>query len=257
VIVAGLQLDIVWESPEENFVRAAALAEEAAGGGARLLVLPETFATGFSMRSEAMAEHASAIRTFLRETARRLGVWLLGGLAEPGAAHPANSYSVVDPSGAEALRGRKIHPFSLVSESDHYESGTEVLTAAIETVRVTPLICYDLRFVELFRGAAEATDCFVVIANWPTVRSHAWRTLLAARAIDCQSYVLGVNRVGDAEGHSHRGDTTLLDPMGEVIATLADRPGVVMGEIDPAVVGRIRSRYSFLADRRPDVYKSF
>jgi len=105
------------------------------------------------------------------------------------------------------------------------------------------------------RTAADATDCYVVVANWPEQRARAWRTLLAARAMDCQAYVLGVNRVGDADGNGHRGDTTLLDPMGEVIDTLVGRPGVVVGDVDPERVAECRRRYPFLADRRPEVYR--
>ncbi len=253
--LAGLQIDSAWENPEESFRRAEPLAERAASDGARLLVLPETFATGFSMRAEAMAAHAGAVRKFVAGLARRLGVWLLAGLAEPGDRRPANAYTLVDPNGAERLHGRKIHPFSLMAEAEHYESGATVDAIEIEGVRITPLICYDLRFVELFRAAAEDTDCFVVIANWPERRSHAWRTLLAARAIDCQAFVLGVNRVGDADGHPHRGDTTLIDPLGEVIATLAERPGVVAGHVEPEIVAKVRRRYPFLADRRFEVYR--
>jgi predicted amidohydrolase len=252
--LAGLQIDSVWENPEESFRRAEPLAERAAADGARLLVLPETFATGFSMRAEAMATHADAVREFVAGLARRLGVWLLAGLAEPGDRRPANAYTLIDPDGTERLHGRKIHPFSLVGEAEHYESGDTVGTIGIDGVRITPLICYDLRFVELFRTTAEATDCFVVIANWPKRRSHAWRTLLAARAIDCQAFVLGVNRVGVADGHPHRGDSALLDPLGEVVATLAHRSGVVSGDVDPDRVAEIRRRYPFLADRRLDVY---
>jgi predicted amidohydrolase len=255
MMIAGLQLDIAWEDPDTTFDRARVLADEAVAGGSRLLVLPETFATGFSMRAAAMAAHAPAVRRFVAELAHRHGVWILAGLAEPGATRPANAYSLVDPAGVEVLHGHKVHPFSLVREVDHYESGDTVATAEVEGVRLTPLICYDLRFVELFRAAADTTDCFVVIANWPSSRDHAWRTLLAARAIDCQAFVLGVNRVGDAEGHPHRGHTTLLDPLGEVMSTLADRQGVVAGDVDPTRVAEIRARYPFLRDRRPEVYR--
>jgi predicted amidohydrolase len=255
VIVAGLQLDIAWEDPEATFPRAALLAERAVDRGAQLLVLPETFATGFSMRAEVIAPHAPAIRRFVEDLCRRLGVWVLAGLVEPGEPLPANAYILVDPDGREELHGRKIHPFSLVGEEARYASGSELRSAVIDGLRLTPLVCYDLRFVELFRDAADSTDCFAVIANWPERRAHAWRTLLTARAIDCQAYVLGVNRVGDAEGHHHRGDTTLVDPMGEVVATLADEPGVVAGEVDPERVAEVRGRYPFLRDRRPEVYR--
>jgi predicted amidohydrolase len=102
---------------------------------------------------------------------------------------------------------------------------------------------------------ARDTDLFVVIANWPSRRAHAWRTLLAARAIDDQAWVLGVNRVGQAEGHPHRGDTSLLDPWGEVVATLANEPGAVVGEVDAAVIATVRQRFRFLDDRRPELYR--
>jgi len=255
MIVAGLQLNIVWEDPAENFRRTENLVGEAVDRGARVLALPELFATGFSMRSEAMAAHAADVRAFLSGIAAKCGVWVIGGYAEPGVERPANACGVFAPDGDEVLHYCKIHPFSLAHEPEHYEAGEDLHTLEIEGVRVTPLICYDLRFPELFRAAAATTDLFVVIANWPTRRAHAWRTLLAARAIDDQAWVLGVNRVGDAEGHPHRGDTSLLDPWGEVVATLADEEGVVTGKVDAAVVREARERFSFLDDRRPDVYR--
>lgn len=257
MIVAGLQLDIAWEEPAENFRRTEELALQAVDSGAKLLVVPEMFATGFSMRAEAMAAHAPAIRAFLSETAARHDVWIVGGYAEPGDQRPANACSLVAPDGSERLHYRKIHPFSLAHEPEHYEAGEVLQTAEVEEVRVTPVICYDLRFPELFRATAAATDLFVVPANWPERRSHAWRTLLAARAIDDQAWVLGVNRVGEAEGHVHRGDTSLLDPMGDVVSTLAGEPGVVLGEVDATIVRETRERLPFLDDRRPEIYRRF
>lgn len=255
MIVAGIQFDIAWEDPTENFARAAPLIQQAVGDGARLIALPEMFATGFSMRSEAMATHASTIRTFLAGTASAYEVWLVAGYAEHGETRPANACGVFSPDGDEVLHYRKIHPFSLALEPDHFEAGDALATIDVEGVRVTPLICYDLRFPELFRAAADATDLFVVVANWPSRRAHAWRTLLAARAIDDQAWVLGVNRVGDAEGYPHRGDTSLLDPWGEVVSTLSDVPGVVLNEVDAEVVLQARERFPFLRDRRRNLYR--
>jgi predicted amidohydrolase len=255
VIVAGLQFDIAWEDPEENFSRVAPLAQRAAARGADILALPEMFATGFSMRAKEMAAHANSIHEFLADTAKTLGVWVIGGYAEAGDERPANCCTIIAPDGREVLHYRKIHPFSLAGEGDHFEAGEGLHTVEIAGVRVTPLICYDLRFPELFRAAAMATDLFVVTANWPSRRALAWRTLLAARAIDDQAWVLGVNRVGEAEGHPHIGNTSLLDPWGHVVATLAGEAGVVSGEVDVAVVREARQRFRFLADRRPDLYR--
>jgi predicted amidohydrolase len=255
VRVAGLQLDIVWETPVENFCRAETLAAEAADSGARLLALPEMFATGFSMRADVMASFALEIHEFLADLATRHQLWVIGGFAEPGEERPANACGVFGPDGREILHYRKIHSFSLADEQEHYEAGSEIGTVEIDGVRVTPLICYDIRFPELFRVAAAATDLFVVIANWPTRRAYAWRTLLAARAIEDQAWILGVNRVGDAKGYPHCGDTSLVDPWGEIVGTLADKPGVVTGEVDVDVVREARQRFRFLEDRRPEVYR--
>lgn len=254
MIVAALQPDIAWEQPRENFERVTALAERAARDGARLLALPEMFATGFSMRAEAMATHAAVTEAFLARLARRLGVWLVAGFVAPGEPRPRNVCTVVDPSGVEALRYAKIHGFSLAGEPEQYDPGEGVATVAVEGARVTPLICYDLRFVELFRAAADDTDLYVVVANWPERRHHAWRTLLAARAIDCQAWVLGVNRVGQASGADHLGGSALLDPLGHPVSELERTAGVVLGDVDPLVVRDLRRRYPFLADRRPEVY---
>ncbi len=99
MIVAGLQLDIAWEDPAENFRRTEALVGEAVDRGGRVLALPELFATGFSMRSEAMAAHAVEVRTFLAGIAARCGVWVIGGYAEPGVERPANACGVFAPDG--------------------------------------------------------------------------------------------------------------------------------------------------------------
>ena len=255
MIVAGIQFDIAWEDPTENFGRVAPLIQQAVEDGARLIALPEMFATGFSMRSESMAGHASTIQTFLAGMASAYEVWVVAGYAEHGDTRPANACGIFSPDGDEVVHYRKIHPFSLAEEAEHFEAGDSLATIDIEGVRVTPLICYDLRFPELFRAAADATDLYVVVANWPSRRAHAWRTLLAARAIDDQAWVLGVNRVGEAEGYPHRGDTSLLDPWGEVASTLADEPGVVLNEVDAEVVRQAREHFPFLRDRRRDLYR--
>jgi predicted amidohydrolase len=254
MLVAGLQLDLAWEQPEENFRRAEELARAAARRGARLVALPEMFNTGFSMDADRCAASAGATRAFLARLARELSLHVIGGYAEPGEPRPANALALFAPDGRETLHYRKIHPFSLAGEDRHYAGGDAVATAAVEGVRVTPLICYDLRFPELFRAAAAATDLFVVIANWPRKRSFAWSTLLAARAIENQCFVLGVNRVGEGGGEPHSGDSALLDPFGATRATASETAAAVCAEVDAAEVASIRARFPFLADRRPDVY---
>ena len=252
--VAGIQFDLAWEQPEENFRRATPLLEQAAAAGATLALLPEMFATGFSMDAAKCAGGSEATRAFLRDSARRLRLHVAGGHAEPGSPRPRNALSLFAPDGSEPLHYQKIHPFALAGEERAYCGGDALPTATIEGVRVTAVICYDLRFPELFRATAARTDLFLVPANWPERRRHAWRTLLAARAIESQCFVLGVNRIGDAAGEPHSGDSVLLDPFGEARAAASHAAAVVDGDVDPAEVARVRARFPFLADRRPDLY---
>lgn len=282
--VAGLQMDLAWEDPPENFRRAEAMARAAmdpeseervdpgdaseSGNEERaappdLLVLPEMFATGFSMEARRVAEFAEKTRAFLRGLARELFVHVLGGYAEPAGDLPANACSIFDPGGEEILHFRKLHPFSLAREGEHYQPGEALVTGQVAGASVTPLICYDLRFPEPFRAAAWDTDLFCVLANWPAKRSHAWSTLLKARAMENQAFVLGVNRVGMGGGELHSGDSALLDPLGMEAGSL--RPlsaapghsagtGILRGEADPVEVREVRSRFGFLADARPELY---
>ena len=254
--VAGLQMDIAWEDPAENFLRAEAQAKVAVEDGARLVVLPEMFATGFSMNAELVSGFAEETRGFLSALSARLAVFVLAGFVEPGDPKPANVASIFDPSGLEILKYRKIHPFSLAGEDEHFMGGETVETVEIEGVRVTPLICYDLRFPEPFRMEAADTDLFCVIANWPRSRRKHWSALLKARAIENQAFVLGVNRAGTGDGLEYTGDSVLLHPMGEELATVeAGSAGCCAGEVNAKEVARIREQFSFLRDRRPEVYR--
>jgi predicted amidohydrolase len=254
--VAGVQMDIAWERPAENFRRAEALAVEAVDDGARLVVLPEMFATGFSMNAELVSGFAEETRGFLSELSGRLGSFVLAGFSEPGVPLPVNAASIFDPSGREILNYHKLHPFSLAGEEKHFQGGESVETVDLERVRVTPLICYDLRFPEPFRAVAATTELFCVLANWPQPRRAHWSALLKARAIENQSYVLGVNRTGTGDGLDYIGDSLLLDPMGEVVATIEPgSAGWFSGVVNEEEVGRVREQFGFLRDRRPEVYR--
>ncbi len=253
--IAGLQMDIAWEDPAANFERADGLARQAAQQGARMIVLPEMFATGFTMNAGAAAKHAEKTRAFLVGLAGELDAFVAGGFVEPGEGLPRNTCAVIAPDGREIATYHKIHPFSLAGEHEHYAGGENLATALVEGVRVTPVICYDLRFPELFCRAAEDTDLFLVIANWPDRRSDAWRTLLRARAMENQAFVLGVNRVGLGGGQPHRGDTALIDPFGRILNEASHEPAVVLGDVEPAAVAQAREHFGFIRDRRPEVYR--
>lgn len=247
--VALVQMDIAWEDAAANLLAAERRAQEAVALGARLVVLPEMFHAGFTMHPGRVAEPPGGpTESALGRIAADLGVWILAGVA--AAEGPRNTAVLVEPSGAVHARYAKLHPFSFAGEHEHYRAGDAVVTWTIEGVRLTPLICYDLRFPEPFRLAAEDTDLFVVIANWPERRRAHWRALLQARAIENLAYVAGVNRVGEGDGLRYAGDSALLSPWGETLCSAAERPGLLVSEIDPATVAAARASFPALRDRR-------
>lgn len=253
--VALLQLDLAWEDVAENHRRAAKLLSQAKQGGATLAVLPEMFSTGFSMDAARIAQPAGGpSETFLREQARELGLWILASVPEQGEPAPRNMAMLVSPEGA-VVKYAKIHPFSFAGEDRVYTAGDRVVTAEVAGVRVTPLVCYDLRFPEPFRTAAEETDLFVVVANWPGERREHWRTLLRARAIENQAYVVGVNRAGEGNGLSYAGDSAAVAPLGETLVEAGPGEQVLFADVDPAVVKKLRARFPALSDRRPSAYR--
>ena len=253
--IALVQMDPAWEDVPENHRRAALLLEEAAAGGARLALLPEMFSTGFSMDSRRIAQPPGGpSESFLREQSARLDLWILASVPEAGEPSPRNMALLVSPDGS-VVRYAKIHPFSYAGEDRVYTAGDRVVTAEIEGMRVTPLVCYDLRFPEPFRTAADETDLFAVVANWPDQRREHWRALLRARAIENQAYVAGVNRAGDGNGLHYAGDSAAIAPLGETIVEADDREQVLFADVDPGIVRKLRSRFPALNDRRPSAYR--
>lgn len=249
--VAAIQHDITWEDAAATRAHVRPMIAKAAAEGARLIVLPEMFTTGFSMRPERIAEdEGGASEQFLHERAREHGVHLIASIAQRGAdGRYRNNAVVASPTGALA-RYAKIHPFSFAGEHERYAAGTDHVTLELNGVRVSVFICYDLRFADEFWTLARDTDLYVVPANWPQPRHEHWRALLRARAIENQAYVLGVNRVGAAKDLPHAGGSALIDPLGVTLVEGAADETVLVGEVDPDTVKQVRARFPFLADRR-------
>ena len=253
--VALVQMDLAWEDVAENHRRAAVGLEAAREQGARLAILPEMFPTGFSMDVERIAQSPGGpSEAFLRERAAALDLWIVGSVALREPAGPQNVALVVSPDGM-VVRYAKIHPFSYSGEHLHYTGGDRVVTVAIDGVRVTPFVCYDLRFPEPFRLAADETDAFVVVANWPDARRDAWRTLVRARAIENLAYVLAVNRVGEGGKLRYAGDSAAISPWGDTLVEGGSEEGVLVCDLDPAAVRETRERFPVLKDRRPEAYR--
>jgi predicted amidohydrolase len=149
----------------------------------------------------------------------------------------------------------KIHPFTFGGEDRVYTGGDRIVTVEVEGVRVTPFVCYDLRFPEPFRLAAADTDLFAVVANWPEARREHWRTLLRARAIENLCYVAGVNRAGEGGGLRYAGDSAVISPWGVTLMEGGPSEAVLLCDVDPEAVRQARAKFPALSDRRPDAYR--
>ena len=250
--IAGIQHDIIWEDPEANFSALQPMIEEAVANGAELIVLTELFSTGFSMNTSKIAESQDGPSTcFLIEQARRTGVPICGSVPslQPSSSRPQNCLIVAHPDGSLDQYAKK-HLFTFAGEDNHYEAGKENLTLQISGLSVSFFVCFDLRFAPEFWNLAKETDLFIVVANWPESRRAHWKSLLQARAIENQSYIFGINRVGSGDGINYSGDSYLFDPSGESIASApANTPMVLMGEIEKQVVTKVRKQFPFIADR--------
>lgn len=252
--VAAIQHDIVWEEPAQNFAALQPKIAAAKAGGAELVVLSEMFSTGFSMDVGKVGEaEGGPSAQFIHEQATAHGIWLCASIPErrPDAPdnRPANTLVLVGPTG-QTHRYRKIHPFTYGGEHKHYEAGTDFLTVEINGVRTSFFVCYDLRFADEFWALARTTDLYVIPANWPEARRVHWQALLHARAIENQAYVVGCNRVGEGGGLAYCGDSRIIDPLGELLATAARQPTTIVADVDAATVAQVRSRFPFLNDRR-------
>lgn len=250
--VAAVQHDIIWEDAEANHERIVPMIAAAARSGARLIVLTEMFATGFSMGTERTAQPVGGSSTqFLQSQAKEHGVWVCGSVVELGEDddRPFNTLVLTGPED-QTHRYRKIHPFTYSGEHEHFAAGSDLVTVDIEGLRTTLFVCYDLRFADGFWATAPETDLYVVVANWPAARRHHWTTLLQARAIENQAYVAGCNRVGEGGGLSYVGDSRIIDPMGDVLASASKRESILFADVDPQVVSHTREKLPFMKDRR-------
>ena len=217
-----------------------------------LLVFPEMTLTGFTMKSSEFAEELNGESfNFFAEIAQKYSVHLLAGLIEKSEKKAYNTLVHINPEGKLVKTYRKIHPFSYSTEDKNYLKGEETVITRINDMTAGLSICYDLRFPELYRQyAKKKVDMIVVIANWPDTRIEHWRTLLKARAIENQCFVLGVNRVGDDPKLKYPGYTSIIDPMGNELASVSDEEKIVTAEIVKEKADEVKTALPFLNDIR-------
>ena len=251
--IACFQQDIAWEQPAANH----RMVEEAlapVGTGADILVVPETFTTGFSDNMAAMAEppegdtYRFAHRMAQRHDALFVGTWTVA--LGPEGSRVVNRLHWVKPDGSYGYYD-KAHTFRMSSEAAQLERGTRREVFEWRGWRVKPAVCYDLRFPKWLRTANPPDyDLLLLCANWPASRHGAWSTLLRARAIENLCYVAGVNRVGtDGVGIPYAGYSAVVDYKGQDISTLAPaEAGVAVATLDRGALAAFRRHWPFFLD---------
>lgn len=254
-----LQYDIAWENKPENRKKVKEMLAQSNPAAGSLIVLPEMFETGFSMNVDLTAEdeeHSGA--QFLSELAVEHESWVLAGLVDKSnnartetvEISGANRLLVFDDNGKNICSYDKMHLFSPGQENQHFVAGSQPRCFDCAGFNVSPVICYDLRFPELFRSCVNSfgTELFIVIANWPSQRSMHWCTLLQARAIENQAYVVGVNRSGADPMHKYPGRTQVIDPRGTILADAADEEKVLICRVDLESLQNYRKEFPVLND---------
>jgi predicted amidohydrolase len=220
-----------------------------------LIVLPEMFATGFSMEVAEIADDVShETEQFIQKLARDHNAAVMGGLVTRGVdGRGRNEAIIAFPDGREVLRYQKLQPFTLGGEAKHYAAGQDILIFEWQGFQIAPFICYDLRFPELFRSAVlRGAEVFAVIASWPIARDEHWATLLKARAIENLCYVVGVNRCGKDPFFTYSGRSVILGPRGGEIASIGNAEGLIAGKLSRPPLLECRRDFPALEDIRPE-----
>ncbi len=217
-----------------------------------LLIFPEMTLTGFTMDAKNMGEEIDGIgMLYFMKLATKLKIEIMVGIIEKEEKIFYNSLFHFDSKGLIKAVYRKIHPFTLASEDQNYFAGKSIVVSNIDTTKIGLSICYDLRFPELYRlYGKQKVDLMINIANWPIKRIDHWKTLLKARAIENQFFMVGINRVGNDPFQQYNGCSTVFNPMGEELITSENKEEIIYSTIELSEVISTREALPFLNDIR-------
>ena len=259
ITITTIQTDLYWENKEANLLM---LEDKLRNieGRTEIVVLPEMFSTGFSMRPADFAENMEGETiSWMKEMAEKYRVVLTGSLIIEEEGKYFNRLIWMLPNG-QYVHYDKRHLFAFAGEDQFYSAGNKRLIASVKGWKINLQICYDLRFPVWARqniltaeneeqeNTAEY-DLLIYVANWPQRRSHAWKTLLCARAIENQCYVIGVNRVGkDGNDIYHSGNSMVIDPLGEVLYHIADEEDTFTITLQKDHLESVRAKFPFWKD---------
>jgi predicted amidohydrolase len=246
ISVSIIQSDIIWEdrlSNLENYQNKINQIEST-----DLIVLPEMFTTGFSMNPKDISETMSGETIqWMKTNASKMNSVICGSIIIEEEDKYFNRFIWVNPDGSIHHYDKK-HLFSFAGENENYTPGSKKLIIEYKGWKICPLICYDLRFPVWSRNS-EDYDLLIYVANWPDKRKLAWKTLLTARAIENQCYVIGVNRIGKDIKNYYSGDSSLINALGETLYTNSHIEDIYTTTISKYDLDKVRNQLPFLNDK--------
>lgn len=254
--IALAQIDIKWEDKDFNLKKCECFIKEAKEKKADLVIFPEMTLTGFSMNPRNITENyinSKYIEAF-KILALKNNIFVGLGMAISNNKDFFNSFIVIDNQGAILGTYSKIHPFSYSKEHLAYKSGDNLLTIKVKEFTLSPFICYDLRFPEIFQAASKSSNIITISANWPKSRISHWKALLVARAIENQCYIAGINRVGQGDNLLYNGASMIVSPSGEILCYEEDQETLLIHDLMLSEVETLRSSFPLKNDRRETLY---
>ncbi len=254
--VCLVQYDIVWEDKSANMERCESFFERAAEQVADLIIFSEMTLTGFSMDTSLAELSDDSTCRFFSELSRRYGIACVFGYAERCGDKIFNRLAFADKDGEICARYAKLHPFVVGGESC-FTGGNEIVSFPISGMEIGLTICYDLRFPEIYTELSKRCHAVIVSANFPLSRREHWLTLLRARAIEDQCYILGCNRTGFGGDIEYGGDSIVFAPDGTVLSRADSGEQLLFADIDAVTVEEQRTSFPVRNDRRIEIYRNF
>lgn len=251
--VALAQTNIIWENKAANHEKCEQFVKQAKVQEAELVFFPEMSFTGFSMNTMKIAEDSNQTVNEIKKIALKYEVGIGFGWVKKTDLLAENHYTVINNKGEVLSDYVKIHPFSYGGEDKYYSPGNQIVQFEYGGMTFSTFICYDLRFPEIFQIASKKAEVIVVPANWPKTREDHWKTLLKARAIENQCYILGVNCVGTIDGLEYSGRSAFISPNGIVLTESEEKEQLLCYNLDDCV-SKIRDEFPVKKDRKEHIY---
>ncbi|WP_042455901.1 carbon-nitrogen family hydrolase [Neobacillus dielmonensis] len=257
--VSCIQMDIAYGNPQKNVQNAEKLIEKAIENQPDIIVLPELWTTGYDLtRLEEIADkNAEQTIQFFKQAAQKFKVNFVGGsVANQGKNGVKNTLLIINKLGELVHQYSKLHLFKLMEEHLYLNAGVDKGLFQLEGCQFAGVICYDIRFPEWIRAhTSSGAEVLFVVAEWPAPRLMHWRSLLIARAIENQCYVIACNRSGVDPKNQFAGHSMIIDPWGEIVAEAGEKQEILTAVIEMDKVKAIRNEIPIFEDRRPEYYK--